>query len=74
MRPGGSGTATPDDGDAGSVVAVTTEYVDCWTLPEFAIETHRGSVPVYLDGEVVALEGPLQYRTRPEALRVILPE
>jgi diacylglycerol kinase family enzyme len=51
----------------------TTAYVDCWTLPEFTIETYQGSVPVYLDGEVMVLDGPLRYRTRPRALRVILP-
>jgi diacylglycerol kinase family enzyme len=51
----------------------TTAYVDCWTLPEFTIETRQGSVPVYLDGEVVVLNGPLRYRTRSRALRVILP-
>jgi diacylglycerol kinase family enzyme len=51
----------------------TTAYVDGWTLPEFTIETRERSVPVYLDGEVMALEGPLRYRTRPRALRVIVP-
>jgi diacylglycerol kinase family enzyme len=50
-----------------------TTYVDCWTLPELTIETHKRSLPVYLDGEVVVLQSPLRYRTRPEALRVILP-
>ena len=51
----------------------TTAYVDNWTLSGFTIETGQEAVPVYLDGEVVVLEGPLRYRTRPEALRVILP-
>jgi diacylglycerol kinase family enzyme len=50
-----------------------TSYVDCWTLPEIVIETHKRSLPVYLDGEVVVLQSPLRYRTRPEALRVIVP-
>ena len=51
----------------------TTEYVDCWTLPELTIETRERSIPVYLDGEVVVLESPLRYRTRPRSLQVILP-
>jgi diacylglycerol kinase family enzyme len=51
----------------------TTAYVDCWTLPGLTIETRERSVPVYLDGEVIALESPLRYRTRPGALRVLLP-
>jgi diacylglycerol kinase family enzyme len=50
-----------------------TEYVDCWTLPELTIETRERSIPVYLDGEVVVLESPLRYRTRPRSLQVILP-
>ncbi|HEX3128926.1 MAG TPA: diacylglycerol kinase family protein [Thermoanaerobaculia bacterium] len=51
----------------------TTELVDCWTLPELTIETRERSVPVYLDGEVIVLESPLRYRTRPGALRVLAP-
>jgi diacylglycerol kinase family enzyme len=51
----------------------TTEYVECRTLPGFTIETREPSVPVYLDGEVMVLETPLRYRTRPGALRVLLP-
>jgi diacylglycerol kinase family enzyme len=50
-----------------------TSYVDCWTLTELSIEMRQRSVPVYLDGEVIDLELPLRYRTRPRALRVILP-
>lgn len=51
----------------------TTEYVECRTLPGFTIETRERSMPVYLDGEVMVLETPLRYRTRPGALRVLLP-
>lgn len=51
----------------------TTAYVDSWTLSGFTIETREGTLPVYLDGEVVVLESPLRYRTRPRALPVILP-
>lgn len=42
-------------------------------LPEFRIETHKRAVPVYLDGEVLVLRTPLEYRNRPHALRVIVP-
>jgi diacylglycerol kinase family enzyme len=52
----------------------TTEYVDCWTLPGFTIETRERSIPVYLDGEVVVLESPLRYRTRPRSLQVLMPK
>jgi diacylglycerol kinase family enzyme len=38
------------------------------------IETRRRWVKVSLDGEVARLETPLHYRTRPAALRVIVPE
>jgi diacylglycerol kinase family enzyme len=38
------------------------------------IETRRRWVKVSLDGEVARLEMPLRYRTRPAALRVIVPE
>lgn len=51
----------------------TTEYVECRTLPGFTIETRERSMPVYLDGEVMVLETPLRYRTRPGALRVLVP-
>jgi diacylglycerol kinase family enzyme len=50
-----------------------TDQVDSWTLPELSIELRQRTVPVYLDGEVLVLEAPLRYRTRPRALRVILP-
>src|ERR1700690_3016912 len=38
------------------------------------IETRRRWVKVSMDGEVARLEMPLRYRTRPAALRVIVPE
>jgi diacylglycerol kinase family enzyme len=38
------------------------------------IETTRRWLKVSLDGEVVRLETPLHYRTRPAALRVIVPQ
>jgi diacylglycerol kinase family enzyme len=50
-----------------------TDQFDCWSLPEFSIETRGRAVPVYLDGEVLVLDTPLRYRTRARDLRVILP-
>jgi YegS/Rv2252/BmrU family lipid kinase len=40
---------------------------------QVTIETHRGLIPVALDGEVAALGTPLIYRSLPKALRVIVP-
>ena len=50
-----------------------TDRFDRWQLPEFTIETRTRAVPVYLDGEVIVMNPPLRYRTRPLALRVLLP-
>ncbi len=47
---------------------------DCLCVVEAWIETRRRWVKVSLDGEVARLETPLHYRTRPGALRVIVPE
>ncbi len=41
---------------------------------EARVETRRRRLPVALDGEVVVLETPLRFATRPAALRVIVPE
>lgn len=47
---------------------------DSLVVVEAWIETRRQWVKVSLDGEVARLETPLHYRTRPAALRVIVPE
>ncbi len=47
---------------------------DSFVVAEAWIETRHRWVKVSLDGEVARLEGPLHYRTRPAALRVIVPE
>jgi diacylglycerol kinase family enzyme len=47
---------------------------DSFVVVEAWIETRRRRVKVSLDGEVARLETPLHYRTRPAALRVIVPE
>lgn len=43
------------------------------SVVEAWIETRRRWVKVSLDGEVARLETPLHFRTRPDALRVIVP-
>lgn len=47
---------------------------DSLSVVEAWIETRRRWVKVSLDGEVARLKTPLHYRTRPAALRVIVPE
>ena len=41
---------------------------------EVRIMSRRKRLSVSLDGELALLETPLQYRIRPRALRVIVPE
>jgi diacylglycerol kinase family enzyme len=50
-----------------------TDHFVRWCLSDFAVETRKAKLPVYLDGEVLTMQPPLRYRTRPRALRVILP-
>jgi diacylglycerol kinase family enzyme len=51
-----------------------TRSVEDWRLPEFTVEVRkRRAIPVAFDGEVSRMRSPLRYRTRPRALRVILP-
>lgn len=40
---------------------------------EAIVTTRRARVRVALDGEIVRLRGPLRYRSRPDALRVLVP-
>lgn len=47
--------------------------LDTLTVREATIETKRRRLHVALDGEVTTLESPLRYRTRPGALRVVVP-
>ena len=46
---------------------------DAFLTSEFWIETRHHALKVSLDGEVTVLHPPLHYRTRPQALRVIVP-
>jgi diacylglycerol kinase family enzyme len=47
--------------------------LDLLTVQETTIETRRPRLQVALDGEVVILESPLEYRSRPAALQVYVP-
>jgi diacylglycerol kinase family enzyme len=47
--------------------------LDLLTVEQATIETRRRRLQVALDGEVVPLESPLQYRIRPQTLRVHVP-
>ena len=40
---------------------------------EILIETRRRQIRVAVDGEVTMMKTPIRYRTRPQALRVIVP-
>lgn len=50
--------------------AERVKELDLFTVEEVAVETRRRRLQVALDGEVVTLDSPLQYRTRPAALKV----
>lgn len=47
--------------------------LDLLTVTEATIETRRPRLQVALDGEVVVLASPLEYRSRPAALNVYVP-
>ncbi len=49
------------------------EELECLTVVEAEVETRRHRLQVALDGEVVVLESPLIYRSRPAALQVLAP-
>jgi YegS/Rv2252/BmrU family lipid kinase len=44
-----------------------------FTTKSMGIETRHKQMRVALDGEVIIMEPPLQYRVRPKALRVLVP-
>ena len=48
--------------------------LDTFELAEATISAKTSRLPVALDGEVRFMHGPLHYRSRPRALRVIVPE
>ncbi len=47
--------------------------LDLLTVEEATVETRRPRLQVALDGEVALLDSPLEYRIRPQALRVHIP-
>jgi len=47
---------------------------DAVTARDIVIETRRRRISVAIDGEVSVLEVPLHYRSRPRALRVLVPQ
>jgi len=47
--------------------------LDTFVLPEAAIAAKASRLPVALDGEVKIMHTPLHYRSRPRALRVLVP-
>jgi YegS/Rv2252/BmrU family lipid kinase len=53
--------------------AERVQELDLFTVEEVAVETRRRRLQVALDGEVVTLDSPLQYRSRPSALKVYVP-
>jgi diacylglycerol kinase family enzyme len=44
------------------------------TAQSIIVETRRKRLHVSMDGEVTVLDAPLEYRIRPRALRVFVPE
>jgi diacylglycerol kinase family enzyme len=49
------------------------DELDLLTVQEATVETRRSRLQVAMDGEVVVLDSPLEYRIRPRALRVHMP-
>jgi diacylglycerol kinase family enzyme len=54
--------------------AEQVKELDLLTVENATIETRRPRLQVALDGEVVVLQSPLEYRIRPSALRVMVPD
>ena len=50
-----------------------TPELDFLSVAEVAVETRRRNLQVALDGEVVTLQSPLQYKILPGVLRVLAP-
>lgn len=54
--------------------ALRSGELDLLQVESATIELKHSAVPVALDGEVVTLEPPLEFRIRPAALSVLIPE
>jgi diacylglycerol kinase family enzyme len=50
------------------------DHLDTLLTDAVTIDARRRHVPVALDGEVTLLRTPLEYRVRPAALRVCVPD
>jgi diacylglycerol kinase family enzyme len=50
------------------------EDLDTFELAEATIGAKSSRLPVALDGEVRVMHGPLHYRSRPAALKVLVPK
>jgi diacylglycerol kinase family enzyme len=50
-----------------------TRDMDTFELGAAEINTKTSRLPVALDGDVMTMSSPLRYRSRPRALRVIVP-
>jgi hypothetical protein len=53
--------------------AEQVKELDLLAVEQATVETRRRRLPVALDGEVVPLESPLEYRIRPAAMLVHVP-
>ncbi len=53
--------------------AERVKELDLFTVEQVAVETRRRHLQVALDGEVVTMQSPLQYKIRPRSLRVHVP-
>lgn len=51
----------------------TIRDFESFTATEITLDAKHRRLEVSLDGEVLMMENPLQYRIRPGALRVIVP-
>jgi diacylglycerol kinase family enzyme len=49
------------------------EGFESFTTTELTLDTGIARVRVSLDGEVITLDGPLLFRIRREALRIVVP-
>lgn len=48
--------------------------LESWNAERLTLRYHDSSLPVAIDGEVVRLDLPLRFRSRPRALRIIVPD
>ena len=66
-------TATVTDGQGRFVSGLTADDFEMFCIDEARIESGKRTLLVTTDGEVTRMESPLHFRTRPRALRVLVP-